>query len=396
MHWPEELGFVVESLTVKAKVKTSNASRLHFSSSVENNNQKRSDLPKIFSKENADCTLTNSNFKVLSKDQLYFLKCQVRLPRYEAFETRSLQEEATYHVNYHHSATPTIGRRRLGGGTWVAYPAIERHGSAATERGYPAVERYRGLDSRPLCLSTARSGPLRGSRPLRLSTAGETPSAAADHQKWGSELWPQSASHGNPAEDGEQRRGRHGEAPHPPTPCHSAHTLHLLPCEVRVNRPPLWGAFSPRPSVRVPMDSKGRSLRGEEVEVPPGLLGYMMLRSLLQHLASFYAVFSLHSTPTAQQRNYSRCRHYYVGGSCPSSLMLGYSAPARMSLVPFELLPHRRSFEGVSLEWRMCVGCAAALERIIRGRMDAISFSQVGVYRGDFSSSRLFRTMTLQ
>lgn len=44
----------------------------------------------------------------------------------------------------------------------------------------------------------------------------------------------------------------------------------------------------------------------------------------------------------------------------------------------------------------MCVGCAAALERIIRGRMDAISFSQVGVYRGDFSSSRLFRTMTLQ
>ncbi|KAK1346563.1 hypothetical protein QTO34_000420 [Cnephaeus nilssonii] len=27
--------------------------------------------------------------------------------------------------------------------------------------------------------------------------AGETPSAAADHQKWGSELWPQSASHRN-------------------------------------------------------------------------------------------------------------------------------------------------------------------------------------------------------
>ncbi|KAK1338216.1 hypothetical protein QTO34_001330 [Cnephaeus nilssonii] len=87
-----------------------------------------------------------------------------------------------------------------------------------------------------------------GVQPLRLSTAGETPSAAADHQKWGSELWPQSASHGNPAEDGEQRRGRHGEAPHPPTPRRSAHTLHLLPCEVRVNGPPLWGAFSPRPS----------------------------------------------------------------------------------------------------------------------------------------------------
>ncbi|KAK1340908.1 hypothetical protein QTO34_017305 [Cnephaeus nilssonii] len=107
---------------------------------------------------------------------------------------------------------------------------------------------------------------------------GETPSAATDHQKWGSELWPQSASHGNPAEDGEQRRGRHGEARHPPTPHRSAHTLHLLPCEVRVNRPPLWGAFSPRPSVRVPMDSKCRfSLRGEEVEVPPGLLGYVMV-----------------------------------------------------------------------------------------------------------------------
>ncbi|KAK1337984.1 hypothetical protein QTO34_001088 [Cnephaeus nilssonii] len=126
-----------------------------------------------------------------------------------------------------------------------------------------------------------RSRPLRGSHPLRLSTAGETPSAAADHQKWGSELWPQSASHGNPAEDGEQRRGRHGEAPHPPTPRRSVHTLHLLPCEVRVNRPAPVGRFF-TPAIRQGPDGlevsfRGRSLRGEEVEVPPGLLGYMMV-----------------------------------------------------------------------------------------------------------------------
>ncbi|KAK1337160.1 hypothetical protein QTO34_001782 [Cnephaeus nilssonii] len=65
------------------------------------------------------------------------------------------------------------------------------------------------------------------------------------------------------------------------------HRIHLRPVALRtrctscpvksgLTGPPLWGAFSPRPSVRVPMDSKGRSLRGEEVEVPPGLLGYMM------------------------------------------------------------------------------------------------------------------------
>ncbi|KAK1334540.1 hypothetical protein QTO34_005546 [Cnephaeus nilssonii] len=113
------------------------------------------------------------------------------------------------------------------------------------------------------------------------SNQGETPSAAADHQKWGSELWPQSASHGNPAEDGEQRRGRHGEAPHPPTPRRSAHTLHLLPCEVRVNRPAPVGRFF-TPAIHQGPDGlevsfPGRSLRGEEVEVPPGRLGYVMV-----------------------------------------------------------------------------------------------------------------------
>ncbi|KAK1332915.1 hypothetical protein QTO34_006446 [Cnephaeus nilssonii] len=66
------------------------------------------------------------------------------------------------------------------------------------------------------------------------------------------------------------------------------HRIHLRPVALRtrctscpvksgLTGPPLWGAFSPRPSVRVPRDSKGRSLRGEEVEVPPGLLGYMMV-----------------------------------------------------------------------------------------------------------------------
>ncbi|KAK1340001.1 hypothetical protein QTO34_018565 [Cnephaeus nilssonii] len=83
------------------------------------------------------------------------------------------------------------------------------------------------------------------------------------------------------SEDGEQRRGRHGEAPHPPTPRHSAHTLHLLPCEVRVNRPTPVGRFF-TPAIRQGPDGlevsfRGRSLRGEEVEVPPGLLGYVMV-----------------------------------------------------------------------------------------------------------------------
>ncbi|KAK1346558.1 hypothetical protein QTO34_000415 [Cnephaeus nilssonii] len=66
------------------------------------------------------------------------------------------------------------------------------------------------------------------------------------------------------------------------------HRIHLRPVALRtrctscpvksgLTGPPLWGAFSPRPSIRVPMDLKGRSLRGEEVEVPPGLLGYMMI-----------------------------------------------------------------------------------------------------------------------
>ncbi|KAK1346808.1 hypothetical protein QTO34_000668 [Cnephaeus nilssonii] len=49
-----------------------------------------------------------------------------------------------------------------GAGLGVAYPAIERHGSAATDGGYPAVERRRGRDSRPLCLSTARSAAAEG------------------------------------------------------------------------------------------------------------------------------------------------------------------------------------------------------------------------------------------
>ncbi|KAK1345165.1 hypothetical protein QTO34_013875 [Cnephaeus nilssonii] len=63
------------------------------------------------------------------------------------------------------------------------------------------------------------------------------------------------------------------------------HRIHLRPVTLRtrctscpvksgLTGPPLWGAFSPRPSVRVPMDS---NLRGEEVEVPPGLLGYVMV-----------------------------------------------------------------------------------------------------------------------
>ncbi|XP_055988025.1 ribonuclease H2 subunit C isoform X2 [Sorex fumeus] len=57
-------------------------------------------------------------------------------------------------------------------------------------------------------------------------------------------------------------------------------TLHLLPCEVPVNRPAPVGRFF-TPAIRRGPDGlrvsfRGRSLRGEEVAVPPGLVGYVM------------------------------------------------------------------------------------------------------------------------
>ncbi|KAK1332230.1 hypothetical protein QTO34_006902 [Cnephaeus nilssonii] len=64
-------------------------------------------------------------------------------------------------------------------------------------------------------------------------------------------------------------------------PRRSAHTLHLLPCEVRVNRPAPVGRFFtpaiPQGPDGLEVSFRGRSLRGEEVEVPPGLLGYVMV-----------------------------------------------------------------------------------------------------------------------
>ncbi|KAK1333446.1 LOW QUALITY PROTEIN: hypothetical protein QTO34_005830 [Cnephaeus nilssonii] len=68
------------------------------------------------------------------------------------------------------------------------------------------------------------------------------------------------------------------------------HRIHLRPVTLRtrctscpvksgLTGPPLWGAFSPRPSGPdgLKVSFRGRSLRGEEVEVPPGLLGYVMV-----------------------------------------------------------------------------------------------------------------------
>ncbi|XP_007128248.1 ribonuclease H2 subunit C [Physeter macrocephalus] len=57
--------------------------------------------------------------------------------------------------------------------------------------------------------------------------------------------------------------------------------LHLLPCEVLVNRPAPVGLFF-TPAIRQGPDGlevsfRGRSLRGEEVVVPPGLVGYVMI-----------------------------------------------------------------------------------------------------------------------
>lgn len=58
-------------------------------------------------------------------------------------------------------------------------------------------------------------------------------------------------------------------------------TLHLLPCEVPVSRPAPVGRFF-TPAIRQGPDGlevsfRGRSLRGEEVDVPPGLVGYVMV-----------------------------------------------------------------------------------------------------------------------
>ncbi|XP_048215329.1 ribonuclease H2 subunit C isoform X2 [Perognathus longimembris pacificus] len=58
-------------------------------------------------------------------------------------------------------------------------------------------------------------------------------------------------------------------------------TLHLLPCEVLASRPaPVEQFFTP--AIRQGPDGlhvsfRGRSLRGEEVAVPPGLEGYVMV-----------------------------------------------------------------------------------------------------------------------
>ncbi|XP_057582809.1 ribonuclease H2 subunit C isoform X2 [Hippopotamus amphibius kiboko] len=58
-------------------------------------------------------------------------------------------------------------------------------------------------------------------------------------------------------------------------------SLHLLPCEVPVNRPAPVGRFF-TPAIRQGPDGleasfRGRSLRGEEVVVPPGFVGYVMI-----------------------------------------------------------------------------------------------------------------------
>uniref|UniRef100_H0VPB6 Ribonuclease H2 subunit C n=2 Tax=Cavia porcellus TaxID=10141 RepID=H0VPB6_CAVPO len=57
--------------------------------------------------------------------------------------------------------------------------------------------------------------------------------------------------------------------------------LHLLPCDVLANRPaPVERFFTPAISQGtdgLQVSFRGRSLRGEEVSVPPGLAGYVMV-----------------------------------------------------------------------------------------------------------------------
>ncbi|XP_044799642.1 ribonuclease H2 subunit C isoform X1 [Bubalus kerabau] len=66
-------------------------------------------------------------------------------------------------------------------------------------------------------------------------------------------------------------------------------SLHLLPCEVPVNRPTPVGRFF-TPAIRLGPDGleasfRGRSLRGEEVVVPPGFVGYVMTEEKAEVLA---------------------------------------------------------------------------------------------------------------
>ncbi|XP_004682675.1 PREDICTED: ribonuclease H2 subunit C [Condylura cristata] len=58
-------------------------------------------------------------------------------------------------------------------------------------------------------------------------------------------------------------------------------TLHLLPCEIPVSRPAPVGCYF-TPAIRqgahgLEASFRGRSLRGEEVRVPPGLVGYVVM-----------------------------------------------------------------------------------------------------------------------
>ncbi|XP_058382408.1 ribonuclease H2 subunit C [Diceros bicornis minor] len=58
-------------------------------------------------------------------------------------------------------------------------------------------------------------------------------------------------------------------------------TLHLLPCEVPVNQPAPVGRFF-TPAIRqgpagLEVSFRGRKLRGEELVLPPGLVGYVMV-----------------------------------------------------------------------------------------------------------------------
>ncbi|OBS68705.1 hypothetical protein A6R68_02777 [Neotoma lepida] len=78
--------------------------------------------------------------------------------------------------------------------------------------------------------------------------------------------------------DGKQRVHLRPDSLHDAEPA----TLHLLPCEVLVSRPaPVQHFFTP--AVRRDGDAglqvsfRGRGLRGEEVAVPPGFSGFVMV-----------------------------------------------------------------------------------------------------------------------
>ncbi|KAK1345508.1 LOW QUALITY PROTEIN: hypothetical protein QTO34_007965 [Cnephaeus nilssonii] len=187
--------------------------------------------------------------------------------------------QPAYHVNYHHSATPTIGRREAGG----------------RDSGWP-IRPLRDTDPLPLSGATLLLRGTGGGTPAPVPLNGQIRAAEgvpppAPQQQGRPPQRPRTIKSGGASSGLSQRatetRQRMESSDEEDM---EKHRIHLRPVTLRtrctscpvksgLTGPPLWGAFSPRPSGPhgLEVSFRGRSLRGKEVEVPPGLLGYVMV-----------------------------------------------------------------------------------------------------------------------